>query len=412
MTGDLIKSYLVGLGFGVDDQSLAKFNKAISSAALRVSALFASTQIAATGIVAGIAKVSEGFEQLGYEYKIIAPAINKAIVLRQEMLKAYSAAGVNLVKVVQASVKLNLSLTKTKYAFEAIYRSVASRFFELITKQSDTFRQKIYANMPKIQLALENFVKVVFKALEIVTALGVRLWSILTRVFDFFVSLDNATQGWSSIILGVIAAWKLLNLSFLATPLGLIITGLVAILALFDDFKTWQEGGKSLFDWTKFVPVIDAVTKALQSMWAILQAITVTLSNLILAFAQLYQGDTGGFWESLKAVGESVISVFARIWDNLKNIAGVISAVGTFGKSLFGNSNAQANLQNTASGAPRTPPLGAGSSNNSLTNQHVQQQTTINVQGSSDANAVGKHVSGEQSRVNLDLARYLKGAVQ
>ena len=83
MNGDVIKSFLVGLGFGVDDASLAKFNKAISSATLKVTALYASTEVAASGIVYGISKISESFEQLGYEYRLITPAINKAIVLRR-----------------------------------------------------------------------------------------------------------------------------------------------------------------------------------------------------------------------------------------------------------------------------------------------------------------------------------------
>src|ERR1019366_5580168 len=104
---NVIKSFLVGLGFGVDDASLAKFNKAIASASLKVAALYGSTQVAASGIVLGISKISEGFEQMGYEYRIIAPAINKALTLRRELLKAYSAAGINIVKVIQSSVRLN-----------------------------------------------------------------------------------------------------------------------------------------------------------------------------------------------------------------------------------------------------------------------------------------------------------------
>ena len=87
MTGELIKSFLVGLGFGVDDASLAKFNQAIASATLRVAALYGSIKVAAAGIVFGLSDISEGFEKLGYEYRIIAPAINKALVLRRELLE-------------------------------------------------------------------------------------------------------------------------------------------------------------------------------------------------------------------------------------------------------------------------------------------------------------------------------------
>lgn len=411
MTGEVIKSFLVGLGFDVDDASLAKFNKALSSATLKVTALYASVKIAASGIVYGISKISEGFEQMGYEYRIIAPAINKAIVLRRELLKAYSAAGINITKVVQSSVRLNLSLTKTKFALEAIYKSVGSRFFELLTKQSDLFRQKIYANMPKIQNVLEKFVKFVFKALEATTALGLRLWSILTRVYDFFVMLDKATDGWSTIILGLIAAWKLLNLSFLATPFGLVLAGLVALLALFDDFKVWQEGGESLFDWSKFVPVIDAVTAALKSMRDVWLSIVDVIGNVVLAFYQLFQGDTHGFFDSLLESGQAVLTLFSKIWETIKGLGGVLSSVGSFGASLFGGENAATNIQNAPGGVPKASPVGPNVQN-AQTNQHVQQQTNINVMGSADASAVGKAVSGEQSRVNFDMVRNLKGATR
>lgn len=411
MTGEVIKSFLVGLGFDVDDASLAKFNKALSSATLKVTALYASVKIAASGIVYGISKISEGFEQMGYEMRIIAPAINKAIVLRRELLKAYSAAGINITKVVVSSIKLNMSLTKTKYALEAIYKSVGSRFFDLLTKQSDLFRQKIYANMPKIQNVLEKFVKFVFKALEATTALGLRLWSILTRVYDFFVMLDKATDGWSTIILGLIAAWKLLNLSFLATPFGLILTGLVAILALFDDFKVWQEGGESLFDWSKFVPVIDAVTAALKSMRDVWLSIVDVIGNVVLAFYQLFQGDTHGFFDSLLESGQAVLTLFSKIWETIKGLGGVLSSVGSFGASLFGGENAATNIQNAPGGVPKASPVGPNVQN-AQTNQHVQQQTNINVMGSADASAVGRAVSGEQSRVNFDMVRNLKGATR
>ena len=409
MNGDVIKSFLVGLGFGVDESSLAKFNKAIASASLRVTALYAAVKVAAAGIVYGISEISEGFEKMGYEYRIIAPAINKALVLRRELLKAYSAAGINITKVVQASVKLNMSLAKTKFAFEAIYRSVGSRFFGLITKQSDAFREKLYKNMPKIQAALERMVKFIFKAIEATTALGLRLWSILTRVYDFFVKLDKATDGWSTIILGVIAAWKLLNLSFLATPLGMILAGLVAILALFDDFKTWQEGGKSLFDWTTFVPIIDAVNAALSVLVKTWRAMFDVIGNIVLAFYQLFKGDYTGFFDSLKGAALSLINVLKSLWEQMKAGMNVAGALGTWAMNLFGNNNGAA-VQGNPVGRPLANPIGSSSS--SLTNQNVNQQTTISVQGSADANSVGKAVAGEQGKVNFDMVRNMKGATR
>lgn len=437
MSGEIIKSFLVSLGFDIDESELAKFNKAIVSASVKVAGLFTAVQATATGIGLGISKISEDFEQLGYQYHIIAPAINKALVLRRELLRAYGAAGINITKTIQESIKLNMSLTKTKYAFEAIYKSVGSKFFALLTKQSDLFRQKIYANMPKIQHVLESFVNFVFKALDATTQLGLRLWSILTRVYDFFVKLDKATDGWSTIILGVVAAWKLLNLSFLATPLGLLITGLTAILALWDDFKTFKEGGKSLIDWgsdtTKtMIGVAAAIAGVITAIGSFI-LISKGVSGVIAAW-QAIQGLISiltGLNEVLGITDILMLALEAPFWVIIGVISALVAALTLldnkwkiFGGSLSGffssiggkisnfvggaDPNIQNNVKNSPTGAPSTSPLGAGSINSSQVNQSVQQQTNINVNSSADASSVGKAVSGEQSKVNFDLARNFK----
>lgn len=376
MTGELIKSFLVGLGFEIDDAGLNKFNKSITAASVKVAALGTAITATATAIGLGISKISQDFEQLGYEYRIIAPAINKALLLRRAMLSAFKAANINITEVVRNSVRLNFSLAKTKFAFEAIYKSVASRFFPLITKQSDIFRAKLYANMPRIQAALERFINFVFKAFEAVTQLGSTLWSILTRVWDFFVALDKATGGWSTKILGAVAAWELLNLSFLATPLGMIITGLVALLALYDDFKTFQEGGKSLFNWGPVVPFLNLVGRSVM--------------DVVHAFEIL--------WGWVEKVGSAMWKFGA---------AGIMAIKGVFGDNP---GNVAANAGNNPASQPLVNPI--GSTSNSQTNQNVNQQTSITVQGSADANSVGKSVASEQSRVNFDMVRNMRGATR
>lgn len=414
MTGETIKSFLVGLGFGVDEASLAKFNKSIVSATLRVTALAAAVESSAGGIAYGIAQVSKGFEDLGYELKILAPAINKTLTLRSEMYRAYSATGVNLVKVVQSAAKLNLSLEKTKIVIQAIYRSTASRFFELLTKQSDLFRQKIYANLPRIQALLERSVKFIFKMLEAVTDLGIRLWSILTRVYDMFVLLDNATNGWSTAILAAVAAWKVLNLGFLATPLGALIAGFTALLVLWDDFKTFIEGGETLIDWgsktTQMIVGLTAVILPLATaVWAIIagyRAWTSVTKAQTLAQAAL------NIVASLNPFGIILVAVTALVagltaldakWNIFHgHISGFFQGVG--GKLMNFASGGNFNP-----GIPSASPVGSGAQN-SNTNQNVNMQTNVHIQSAADAPSIGRHVGNEVSKQNLIGTRMLKSA--
>lgn len=409
MTGEVIKSFLVGLGFGVDDASLSKFNKAISSAALKVTALYATIKASAAGIFYSIAKISEGFEEVGYNLRLVAPAINKMLILRNAMLDAYRRAGIDLTKVVKQSILFNLSLAKTKFALEAVYKSVGARFLPMLTKQMDIFRSQIFANMPKIQAALEKFINFIFKAFEATVILGTRVWSILGRVYDFFAKLHEATNGWSTVILGVIAAWKLLNLSFLATPFGLLIAGLTTLIALYDDFKVWQEGGQSFINWgssaTKTILGIVAAVGALVGViatiigvmkaWAAVQwlvniALTANPIGLIIAGVVVLIG---------------LLTALAAKLGYLKGVGDFFSNLGGKVEGFFGGANAAPNLNGALQPQPLLPP-------NAGTNQKVAQETNIIVQGSADANATGKAVAGEQGKVNFDLTRNLKGATR
>jgi hypothetical protein len=402
MNGEVIKEFLVSLNFGVDDSSLQKFNSAIASAGTRVAALGAAVVGAATAIFYGISNISQSFEDMGYEMRIIAPAINKALVMRNALLDAYRHAGVNLVKVVQQSVLFNLSLAKTKFALDAIYKSVGARFLPMLTKQLDIFRNKLYANMPRIQAGLEKFVKFCFSAFSIVVQLGERIWSILTRVYDFFAMLDEKTNGWSTIILAVVAAWKLLNLSFIATPIGAVITGLLALLAIWDDFKTHQEGGESFFNWDTG-PMIKIVN-LFQTMYDLVKGIAGFIGDAA-------NGDFSGLSADISKVTQAFMSLNTVI-------DGLLSSfhVGWIDKLLSWRDGAESTMMTglaTGStsmygGAPfANAQLGAGPGAGGVS-QNMNSNATINVQ-TSDPTAAANQVLGAQKNVNADASRNLKG---
>jgi hypothetical protein len=427
VTGDVLKSFLVGLGFDIDDAGLAKFNKAVASATLKVAALYGATVTAATGVAAGIASVSDDFEKLGYEYRLIIPAVNKAIQLRREMLRAYQAAGVNIQKVVVDAVKLNFSLAKTKFAFEAIYKSVASKFFSLLTKQSDAFRQKIYANMPKITAALEKFVKFIFKALEATTQLGSTVGGILVRIYDFFVKLHNATDGWSTVILAVVAAWKFLNLSFLASPLGILLSLGVALLALYDDFKTFREGGKSLIDWgSQTTQIVIGLGVAIAGVAAYIYA-AITAMRIWAALAAAVRGLvvawTAAQWLLNIALGANPIGALILAVGGLITLLGVLyfkweaikKSLGTLGSNVLGflgAPNVAANLAAASGGVPQGAPAGSTTNNSSKVSATLNQQTNINIVGTADAASNGNAVASQQTNVNRDGIRNLRGATR
>jgi hypothetical protein len=399
MTGEVIKQFLVSLGFGVDDKSLKGFTKALTGAVTKVTAMAAAVKVMAAGTFIGIAKISEGFEELGYSTRMIAPAINKAILLRKAMMSAYKDAGINIVQAVQQSIKFNFSLAKTRFQLEGIVKSTAIKFLPMLTKQMDIFRQKVSANMPKILAVLERFVKFIFKAFEGVVLLGARLWSILGRVWDLLEKLDDITGGWSTKIIAVVAAWKLLNLAFITTPIGMILTGLIALLALYDDFMTWQEGGDSLFDWGAWIPAIDAFTDAMKIAWDAIKQMWSVVTSLWGAFKKLFSGDFKGFFGGLADAASKLLGVLKSIYDYW---AKIFEFGGKFGGAV---------LDKVTGLFSDSPALGS-TTNTTANTQQVKQETNIHVHGVSDPKAAASTVMGGQQQVNANLARNMKGAAR
>lgn len=441
MTGEVIKEFLVGLGFGIDEAGLKKFTETIKGAAVRVGLIASAVGAAAAGIFAGVTNISEGFEQMGYEYRIIAPMLNRTLQLRQALLKAYGQAGINITKAVQQSVIFNFSLAKTKFQLEGIYKSVGMKFLPMLTKQMDIFRGKVVANMPAILKFLSGVVQLVFSAFEMITILGTRLYELFKKVWDGLKALDDATNGWSTKIMLVYAAWKILNLAFLSTPIGILITSIVALIALYDDFMVWKEGGESLIDWgdkmqgtlgvliaviAGIAPAI-AIAKLAMAAWATVTSVasgiasafgavmSVVRTAVLLFNLALYANPIGVIIAAVVA-GLALLAGAAYLvyknWDSIKEwfssfftwIGDKFKALGKWVGIFTGGGETDINVNKTLT----TAPLGSGGG----AAQTVSQKTEINIQTSSDPQAIASATSNAQSRVNQDLARNLKGAAR
>ena len=67
------------------------------------------------------------------------------------------------------------------------------------------------------------------------------------------------------------AAWWLLNRGFLASPIGRIFELATALYLLWQDYDTFQKGGKSLVDWKQWELGIDAATGAIHDFETLLE---------------------------------------------------------------------------------------------------------------------------------------------
>ncbi|AZI51979.1 lytic transglycosylase domain-containing protein [Pantoea agglomerans] len=145
----------------------------------------------------------------------------------------------------------------------------------------DTLRRQSIDNFPKIENALTGGIKLILWLADTIGTVVFRLIEAAGDIHDWWGSLDKDTRGLIEIFGGLMIAWQLLNSAFLTSPIGIISTLGLAIIALYDDYKTWKEGGKSLIDWKKWQPDIDSALKAIQDLRSSVKDAGAQLAHLL-----------------------------------------------------------------------------------------------------------------------------------
>jgi hypothetical protein len=151
-------------------------------------------------------------------------------------------------------------------AFVILSQKVATSLTGKMSGDIKRFREGIVDNFGRIAEIVEKIAKGILFLADIISTLGLRAMQIVGGIIDWFNSLDDGTKKLIEGVGGLLIAWKLLNAGFLATPLGQLVLLGTTILALYDDFKVWKEGGKSLIDWSRWLPDIELAQRLLHAM--------------------------------------------------------------------------------------------------------------------------------------------------
>jgi len=127
----------------------------------------------------------------------------------------------------------------------------------------DRLRRQILENFPKIEGAITGTVKGILWAGEMVGRVIYRLIQAASDIRAWWIGLDSDTQKLIQTLGGLLVAWRLLNAAMLASPVSWVLALAAAILLLYDDYRTWKEGGKSLIDWKQWEPAIEKAKAAI-----------------------------------------------------------------------------------------------------------------------------------------------------
>ena len=127
----------------------------------------------------------------------------------------------------------------------------------------DKLRRHILDNFPRIEQTLTKAIKGILWLGDVIGRLFFRIIEGAADLIELWGNLDKSTKQLIGLFGALTLALKILNSTFWMSPIGLITALAAAIALLWEDYKTWKEGGNSLIDWAKWEPTIEQLKKAI-----------------------------------------------------------------------------------------------------------------------------------------------------
>lgn len=182
----------------------------------------------------------------------------------------------------------------------------------------DKLRRHILDNFPRIEQTLTKAIKGILWLGDVIGRLFFRIIEGAADLIDWWGSLDKSTKQLIGLFGALTLALKILNSTFWMSPIGLITALAVAIALLWEDYKTWKEGGQSLIDWAKWKPEVDAALKMTHDLQK-------TVGDLAKALAKLLNIDPKSW--SLKWDFSNFIEQMGEFSKMLNMIADLMNAI-------------------------------------------------------------------------------------
>lgn len=172
---------------------------------------------------------------------------------------------------------LNFEINRLKLIFQYGTRWVTYWISQFTGQDVETFTQKLRNLGDYIIRNIQPITKFIAKFFEAFYRLGkagIKILSVLGKVIIWVVDLFDSQ------VTRTIAIVALLSKVLLASPLSMFIGALVMLLLLIDDYMTWQRGGDSALDWTKFDESISDLKTSLGELKDSLQPIKDNLDHI------------------------------------------------------------------------------------------------------------------------------------
>jgi len=178
----------------------------------------------------------------------------------------YKAVGVNQDQAARKSVKFMRQFNLTAVAIKALRDRVAVSLMDGIGGDIVKFRNLLISHSREITDAIEKISRFVIDLSEKLFRMFSEGVDAISGLYNQFMKLDDGSLGWIKTLGELYLGWVVLSTALKATPLGIVFLLGAFILSLYNDYKKWKDGSKSLIDWEKWKPGIDAFTKSIENI--------------------------------------------------------------------------------------------------------------------------------------------------
>lgn len=283
-------------------------------------------------------------KQMGIDPELVPMLTRDVSQLKDEFAAMCEVAGRDARQAAEDSKAFMAELGKLKTLSSMLVKAVGGAFLGRMRGDIEHLRRVIMENFGKIRRLFEGVIGVVLRIAGVIGAFARRVVTWASALVGWY---DKLSDGQKKLVLGIgllLAAWKLLNAGFLATPLGLLIAGLAAIVALVDDYQTYMEDGDSLLDWGPYADGIQKVLGVLGQVWdalllvgqAVLAGVLPTLTmlneqcrwifNTILSLGKILwkvlSGDFSGALDEARQMMADWAASGRAIWQAFRDMVG------------------------------------------------------------------------------------------
>lgn len=304
---------------------------------------FTGTKV--TDAVQGLNALGVSFQHMldtGTSYSVVKGVAEQMGISEadlQVLLRNTQAASAEYTKMADKIIGNQDRAAENAVRFMQRYRSLLSEIGDFATRfgndltvgltgSLEKFRQFLFEHADEINKVIDKTSDGIIKAGQILIQFGLDVARTIKDVIDWFNNLSPAMQHTIEVIGALGAAWILFNAIISASPIGLVLALVAAIVELYADYRKYQEGAAHLIPWEKWEPEVNAALAGLK-------LIGDAFSWLVSLGGQLGQmwDDLG---ENLGRFGDRMRGIFEPIVATINKVNSWLHPFATLGQQESG----------------------------------------------------------------------------